>query len=81
LHFPKCYDINDVAELEDFYEDFKCSLVKSVLYQVMKSEGKVCKDQIDMVKLAMEIAQRELLPFDKKVDLITKGKPLAVTLK
>lgn len=33
-----------------------------------------------MVKLAMEIVQRELLPFDKKVDLITKAKSIAVSL-
>ena len=25
--FPRCYDINDVAELENFYEDFKLTQV------------------------------------------------------
>jgi hypothetical protein len=33
-----------------------------------------------VVKLAMEIAQKELLPFDKKVDLITKAKSITVSL-
>ena len=58
VYFPRCYDINDVAELEDFYEDFKESLAKSCLYQVIKNEGKIYPEQIDMVKLAMEITQR-----------------------
>ena len=58
INFPRCYDVNDVAELEDFYEDFKLSLAKSCLYQVIKNEGKVYPEQIDMVRLAMELAQR-----------------------
>jgi hypothetical protein len=29
--FPRCYDINDVKELEDFYEDFKYTFAKRVL--------------------------------------------------
>ena len=34
--FPRCYDINDVAELEDFFEDFKYSQIKSYLFAFIK---------------------------------------------
>jgi tubulin monoglycylase TTLL3/8 len=31
--FPRCFDMNDVAELEDFYEDFKFTQIKSFLFK------------------------------------------------
>ena len=30
-YFPKCYDVNDVSELEDFYEQFKKDQAQRVL--------------------------------------------------
>ena len=35
--FPRCYDINDVTELEDFYEDFKLSKAKAVLLDFLNA--------------------------------------------
>ena len=32
-----CYDINDVTELEDFYEDFKLSKAKAVLLDFLNA--------------------------------------------
>lgn len=41
VFFPRCYDMNDVAELEDFYEDFKVSQLKSYVIKFISSEGKI----------------------------------------
>jgi tubulin monoglycylase TTLL3/8 len=37
IFFPRCYDINDVNELEDFYEDFKYTQLKSYLFKFIKN--------------------------------------------
>lgn len=38
-----CYDINDVSELEDFFEDFKYSQIKSYLFAFIKGKGNIYK--------------------------------------
>lgn len=39
VFFPRCYDVNDVAELEDFYEDFKITKIKSILWKFIQDKG------------------------------------------
>ena len=37
--FPRCYDVNDVAELENFYEDFKMTQVQAILKDYLVKKG------------------------------------------
>jgi hypothetical protein len=78
--FPRCYDVNDVAELEDFFEDFKVSQAKACLFQFVSAKGRIHPEQARVLKLVMEILQRELLPIEKKLDFIGKGKQLLISL-
>jgi hypothetical protein len=55
--------MNDVAELEDFYEDFKITQIKSYLYKFIASGGKIWAEQVKLIKLILTIVSKELLPI------------------
>lgn len=44
--FPRCYDVNDVSEFENFYESFKETFVEMLLKDYLRREGKVNEDII-----------------------------------
>ena len=71
--------MNDVAELEDFYEDFKITQIKSYLYKFITRGGKIWVEQVKLMKLILTILSKEFMPFEKKIELIAKGRPLFVT--
>ena len=50
--------MNDVAELEDFYEDFKLSQLKSYVIKFISAEGKIYPEQCKLMKLVLEILSR-----------------------
>lgn len=53
IFFPRCYDLNDVAELEDFYEDFKYSHVRGILARFVETNGTIHKNQVKLMKLIL----------------------------
>ena len=77
--YPRCFDVNDVAELEDFFEDFKLSQLKSYLQQFIQNKGLIYPKQIEILQLTLKILSRDLLPFGAKIDMIRKGKSLLIS--
>lgn len=41
IFFPRCFDVNDVSELENFYESFKETFVDSILKKCVETKGAV----------------------------------------
>lgn len=65
--------------MEDFYEDFKITQIKSYLYKFITSGGKIWAEQVKLMKLILTILSKELMPIEKKIEHIAKGRPLFIT--
>lgn len=39
VFFPRCFDVNDLPELENFYESFKESYAESILKKIVSVNG------------------------------------------
>lgn len=39
--FPRCFDVNDVIELENFYESFKETYVQSIVKKFINTNGAI----------------------------------------
>lgn len=53
--------------------------MKSILSKFIQDKGMLFKEQVQIIKLTLEILAKELMPFEKKVDCIAKGKSLIVS--
>jgi tubulin monoglycylase TTLL3/8 len=83
-YFPKCYDLNDVAEFDDFVEEFKFSQAVAILKQSVdpKINTKLfaANSKLFKVKLcvALDICQRRIRPFDNLVEDLMRSEELFV---
>jgi hypothetical protein len=75
-YFPRCYDVNDVAEMENFYLNFMETYAQSLLKKFVDGKGTYPQE---IIERCIEIVERGLLPIDKKIELIRKNVNLAVT--
>ena len=72
--YPRCYDLNDCQEFEDFLEDFKLGKAISVLRLIesLKKMGGSNESEMQLCKLrvcvALDLCERILKPIDAKVE-------------
>jgi tubulin monoglycylase TTLL3/8 len=85
--YPRCYDLNDVQEFEDFLEDFKFGEAIAILRLVEKVNdlAETKQEDIQFLKfklcVALSVCERRLKPIEKTVELIMKGKSTVVSLE
>jgi len=85
--YPRCYDLNDGQEFEDFLEDFKFGEAIAILRLVEKVNGlaETKQDDIQFLKfklcVALSVCERRLKPIEKTVESIMKGNNSLVTLE
>lgn len=72
--YPRCYDLNDVQEFDDFLEDFKFGEAIAILRLVEKVENlaETKQDDIQFLKfklcVALTICENRLKPIEKCVE-------------
>ena len=84
--FPRCFDVNDVAEFENFFEDFKFTQAQAILKNYIKSKGllpvnssiEVC---FKAIEVCLAIVERQFLNLEEKLNWISNGKPIYITPK
>ena len=68
--FPRCFDLTDNGEMEDFAEEFKSvkaeSVVKTYMGQVLSRSG--TRVRAEKLRAAMAICERRLLSIDDIID-------------
>ena len=83
--FPRCYDVNDVSELENFYESFKETYVESLLKNYLFSKGKVPESLAEtsekVIAKCLEISKQRFLPVVEKLRMIEKQKNLLIAVE
>jgi len=85
--YPRCYDLNDVQEFEDFLEDFKFGEAIAILRLVEKVNelAETKQEDIQFLKfklcVALSVCERRLKPIEKTVESIMKGKSTVVSLE
>jgi len=83
--YPRCYDLNDVQEFEDFLEDFKFGEAIAILRLVEKVQNlaETKQDDIQFLKfklcVALSICESRLKPIEKCVEDIIRGKSYLVS--
>lgn len=79
--FPRCFDLNDVAEFDDFIEDFKLSEAEKFLKIFKNSNGEGAKNPLLILKVlvSLEIFERRLQSLDMTINQLIKGTYETVT--
>ena len=62
--YPRCYDLSDTAEREDFYTEFKAIRAESVLKQVVS--GTVVSEKV--LKTALKVCKKRMRDLDELID-------------
>jgi tubulin monoglycylase TTLL3/8 len=60
--FPRCYDLSDEGDFEDFLEDYKFTYAENYLKRNPADEEKV--------NIAIKILERKMLPIKEKIAAI-----------
>ena len=73
--FPRCFDLNDVAEFDDFIEDFKLSEAEKYLKIFNDLKGEDAENLLLIMKVlvSMEIFGRRLQPLESAINQLIKG--------
>lgn len=59
--YPRCYDLGDFTDFEDFIEDFKMTKVESVLISYLKGKVDLGNPEERMkVRLSLVIIERKI---------------------
>lgn len=53
--FPRCYDLNDTSEFEDFIEEFKLCAAESLLKKLILGNQEP-KEMLDRLKVKISLA-------------------------
>lgn len=75
--YPRCYDVNDVAELDDYLEDYKFNQAIATLHGAVDAKEVTfqtpqCNIAILKACVANDICQRRLKPLEDMVrDIVT----------
>lgn len=65
LFFPKCYDLTDFKELDEFKEDFRVNRAESILKRFIQK--KKC-NHIEKLLIAIHINEKRLKDVDDVID-------------
>ena len=73
--FPRCFDLNDIAEFDDFLEEFKFSEAEKFLKIFNDSKGEEAKNILLILKVlvALEIFERRMQSLDSTISQLIKG--------
>jgi len=77
--YPRCYDVNDIAELDDFLDDYKFNQAIATLHGAIDSKDltyQVPECNMAMLKIcvANDICQRRLKPIEEIIrDIVIVG--------
>ena len=72
--YPRCYDLDDANEFEDFIEEFKFTRAEAIIKEFLKfkSGGLVDKNRELIVKTAIAVLARKTLDIYEKIQLIVR---------
>lgn len=72
--YPRCYDLYDVAEFEDWIEEFKFSKVVAILKSALElSQEELVKNR-GLLRLCLECGKRYGVPAKHKIAMIENKK-------
>jgi tubulin monoglycylase TTLL3/8 len=63
--FPRCYNLTDMAELEEFKEDFRATKAESILKRYVKKKE---TSQVEKLLIAIHINEKRLCDVDDCID-------------
>jgi len=67
-YYPRCYDLNDIGDFDDFMEDFKFEQAIATLRQAKDRQDDTNSPEYNAFKLrlcvALSICERRLKPFE-----------------
>jgi hypothetical protein len=73
--YPRCYDLSDINDVEDFSEDFKITKAESILKAYIKEERLISEEKI---KTAIKILERQFKDIDEIIDLKVVNKNIYI---
>ena len=62
--YPRCYDLSDIAEREDFYTEFKAIRAESILKQAVS--GTLVSEKV--LKVALKVCKKRMRDLDDLID-------------
>ena len=82
MFFPRCFDLNDLSEFDDFVEDFKFSEAEKLLKSISLDKVSSQKNSIELFKLivALYICERRLKPVEEAVSRLVRQLSFSVKL-
>ncbi|KAL4504141.1 hypothetical protein ABPG72_020979 [Tetrahymena utriculariae] len=72
--FPRCFDLGDVQEFEDFIENFKVAKAESLVHRfkdMLKNGIESIDEKLELkIRLCNEVASRKFIDFYETIDFI-----------
>lgn len=76
--YPRCFDLGDQVDFENFVENFKYSFAESVVKRFLVDKKRYEKLELK-IRITVDILRRRVLSFSSKVNEINKGNFLTIT--
>lgn len=64
--FPKCYDLTDFKEVDEFHEEFKVNRAEAILKRFKRKRE--CPNSIEKLLVAIHVNEKRLCDVDDIID-------------